>query len=71
MADAAETDAPRRQRRDKYIAKACQACRRRKIKCSGHDICLNCVDRGTECIYDSERRKRGQRAGRRRLDDAR
>ncbi|KAH7140040.1 hypothetical protein B0J13DRAFT_69852 [Dactylonectria estremocensis] len=66
-----DTNGPRKQRRDKYISRACQACRRRKIKCSGHETCLNCIDRGSECVYISERRKRGQKQTKTRHDEPR
>ncbi|KAL4895010.1 hypothetical protein BDV59DRAFT_174272 [Aspergillus ambiguus] len=47
-------------KRTKYIGRACQDCQRRKVKCSGEDICLNCRVRGTTCIY-MPRARRGRR----------
>ncbi|KAF9887218.1 hypothetical protein FE257_010472 [Aspergillus nanangensis] len=47
-------------KRTKYIGRACQDCQRRKVKCSGEDICLNCRVRGSSCIY-MPRARRGRR----------
>ncbi|OLY85506.1 hypothetical protein AYI68_g308 [Smittium mucronatum] len=44
----------------KRISLACMLCRRKKIKCdSGLPQCLNCKNRGAQCIYAKER-KRGR-----------
>jgi hypothetical protein len=37
---------------------ACETCRRRKTKCDGASPCSFCASSGTECINNSERRKR-------------
>ncbi|CAI7663359.1 unnamed protein product [Penicillium bialowiezense] len=44
------TDRPRKKRR-KYIAKACNECKRRKIKCNGLTPCQRCGRQDIECIY--------------------
>ncbi|CAI7578844.1 unnamed protein product [Penicillium glandicola] len=41
---------PRKKRR-KYIAKACNECKRRKIKCNGQSPCQRCGRQHIECIY--------------------
>ncbi|KAJ5775014.1 uncharacterized protein N7511_000025 [Penicillium nucicola] len=45
-----EDDHPRKKRR-KYIAKACNECKRRKIKCNGEAPCQRCGRQNIECIY--------------------
>ncbi|KAL6230541.1 hypothetical protein BDW75DRAFT_248579 [Aspergillus navahoensis] len=49
----AETDAAPRKRRRKYIAKACNDCKRRKIKCNGERPCLRCGRQSIPCVYDN------------------
>ncbi|KAJ6070968.1 hypothetical protein N7467_012287 [Penicillium canescens] len=41
---------PRKKRR-KYIAKACNECKRRKIKCNGEAPCQRCGRQNIGCIY--------------------
>ncbi|PYI30893.1 hypothetical protein BP00DRAFT_397364 [Aspergillus indologenus CBS 114.80] len=41
-----------RKRRRKYIAKACNECKRRKIKCNGETPCQRCGRQRIDCIYD-------------------
>ncbi|PHH65074.1 hypothetical protein CDD81_3472 [Ophiocordyceps australis] len=44
------------------IAKACDACRRKRTKCSGtRPICAQCVAVGAECHYSDHDRKPGSR----------
>ncbi|KAL4904358.1 hypothetical protein BDW74DRAFT_185657 [Aspergillus multicolor] len=44
--------APRKRRR-KYIAKACNECKRRKIKCNGERPCGRCGRQRISCVYDN------------------
>ncbi|KAH8695045.1 hypothetical protein BGW36DRAFT_428937 [Talaromyces proteolyticus] len=46
MADDAATDTPRWR-----ISKACEECRRRKIRCDGAEPCQHCKQRSLECEY--------------------
>ncbi|RDW92893.1 putative C6 transcription factor [Aspergillus mulundensis] len=48
-----EVDAAPRKRRRKYIAKACNECKRRKIKCNGERPCGRCGRQRISCIYDN------------------
>ncbi|OKP12230.1 hypothetical protein PENSUB_1966 [Penicillium subrubescens] len=41
---------PRKKRR-KYIARACNECKRRKIKCNGQAPCHRCGRQQIECVY--------------------
>ncbi|KAJ5919518.1 hypothetical protein N7454_009353 [Penicillium verhagenii] len=41
---------PRKKRR-KYIARACNECKRRKIKCNGETPCHRCGRQHIECVY--------------------
>ncbi|PYH42846.1 Zn(II)2Cys6 transcription factor [Aspergillus saccharolyticus JOP 1030-1] len=43
------------------IAKACQECRKRKIKCNGVNPCKTCQLRGTPCVYREVIRQRKRR----------
>ncbi|PYI31219.1 C6 zinc finger domain protein [Aspergillus indologenus CBS 114.80] len=43
------------------IAKACQECRKRKIKCNGVNPCKTCQLRGTPCVYRDVIRQRKKR----------
>ncbi|OQD79398.1 hypothetical protein PENANT_c052G03775 [Penicillium antarcticum] len=45
-----EDERPRK-KRHKYIAKACNECKRRKIKCNGEAPCQRCGRQSIECIY--------------------
>ncbi|KAL4995455.1 hypothetical protein BDV10DRAFT_203072 [Aspergillus recurvatus] len=49
----AEADAAPRKRRRKYIAKACNDCKRRKIKCNGERPCLRCGRQSIPCVYEN------------------
>ncbi|EAU29977.1 conserved hypothetical protein [Aspergillus terreus NIH2624] len=40
-----------RKRRRKYIAKACNECKRRKIKCNGENPCQRCGRQRLDCVY--------------------
>ncbi|KAL1914647.1 uncharacterized protein VTP21DRAFT_8058 [Calcarisporiella thermophila] len=41
--------------------KACQACRRRKLKCDGEpNGCLRCKRLGHQCVFESEKIRRGR-----------
>ncbi|KAI9924307.1 hypothetical protein MW887_007257 [Aspergillus wentii] len=40
-----------RKRRRKYIAKACNECKRRKIKCNGETPCQRCGRQRVGCVY--------------------
>ncbi|KAL4882260.1 hypothetical protein BJY04DRAFT_227402, partial [Aspergillus karnatakaensis] len=42
-----------RKRRRKYIAKACNECKRRKIKCNGERPCVRCGRQRISCVYDN------------------
>ncbi|OJJ06164.1 hypothetical protein ASPVEDRAFT_139924 [Aspergillus versicolor CBS 583.65] len=42
-----------RKRRRKYIAKACNECKRRKIKCNGERPCGRCGRQRISCVYDN------------------
>ncbi|KAJ0418270.1 hypothetical protein BJY00DRAFT_325113 [Aspergillus carlsbadensis] len=44
---------PPRKRRRKYIAKACNECKRRKIKCNGEKPCVRCGRQQIGCVYDN------------------
>lgn len=45
----------------KVIAKACDACRQRKIKCSGVQPCAGCLSAKLECAFKSPRGQGGNR----------
>ncbi|CAI7595256.1 unnamed protein product [Penicillium manginii] len=48
--DENEPERPRKKRR-KYIARACNECKRRKIKCNGQAPCQRCGRQRLECVY--------------------
>ncbi|KAJ5272325.1 hypothetical protein N7478_007450 [Penicillium angulare] len=48
--DEAYDERPRKKRR-KYIARACNECKRRKIKCNGEAPCYRCGRQRIECVY--------------------
>jgi hypothetical protein len=57
---AAETQPIKRKR----LTQACDACRKKKVKCSGDKpSCNNCTRLGTTCTYLPSTRKRGPRVG--------
>ncbi|KAF2650348.1 hypothetical protein K491DRAFT_608984 [Lophiostoma macrostomum CBS 122681] len=46
---------PKRKKvRSKYTPRACVACRRSKLKCSGENPCLRCLDNGRRCFYSED-----------------
>ncbi|ODV88908.1 hypothetical protein CANCADRAFT_130703 [Tortispora caseinolytica NRRL Y-17796] len=47
-----------RNKRGKYVGKACFACKKRKIKCSGDPTCERCSKLSLECIYPTNRAHR-------------
>src|SRR4051812_2467754 len=48
----------------KRLTQACDACRKKKVKCSGEKpSCNNCSRLGTHCTYLPSTRKRGPRVG--------
>ncbi|CAG8582267.1 13409_t:CDS:2 [Acaulospora morrowiae] len=47
----------------KRLTQACDACRKKKVKCSGKKPCDNCTRLGTVCTYLPSTRKRGPRVG--------
>lgn len=48
----------------KVIPKACDACRRRKVKCNGQQPCSGCMSAKLQCAYDSPRKQGGNRGAR-------
>lgn len=48
----------------KIIAIACDACRRRKVKCNGQQPCSGCMSANLPCAYDSPRKQGGNRGAR-------
>lgn len=50
-------------KRDEGTGPACQACRRKKAKCSRETPCSHCIKNGLTCLYDKEKGKPGMRAG--------
>jgi SP family general alpha glucoside:H+ symporter-like MFS transporter len=48
----------------KVVPKACDACRRRKIKCNGYQPCSGCMSANLTCAYDSPRKQGGNRGAR-------
>ncbi|KAL2846642.1 hypothetical protein BJY01DRAFT_247169 [Aspergillus pseudoustus] len=63
-----EVEAPRKRRR-KYIAKACNECKRRKIKCNGERPCVRCGRQRIGCIYDNPHGDENESNGMERLYD--
>ncbi|CAI2165858.1 8229_t:CDS:2 [Funneliformis geosporum] len=58
--NSAETQPSKRRR----LTQACDACRKKKVKCSGDKpSCNNCTRLGTTCTYLPSTRKRGPRVG--------
>ncbi|CAG8453280.1 15727_t:CDS:2 [Acaulospora colombiana] len=47
----------------KRLTQACDACRKKKVKCSGEKPCNNCTRLGLSCTYLPSTRKRGPRVG--------
>lgn len=50
-------------KRDEGAGPACQACRKKKAKCSKRTPCSQCVKNGITCLYDKEKGKPGMKAG--------
>ncbi|KAH6661829.1 hypothetical protein B0J14DRAFT_611602 [Halenospora varia] len=46
--------------RNRYIAKACNECKRRKVKCNGQTPCQRCRKQSLGCIYFPERNSNEQ-----------
>ncbi|KAL3458924.1 hypothetical protein BJX64DRAFT_209365 [Aspergillus heterothallicus] len=63
-----EVEAPRKRRR-KYIAKACNECKRRKIKCNGERPCVRCGRQRIGCVYDNPHGEENEIGGMERLYD--
>ncbi|PKX96448.1 putative C6 transcription factor [Aspergillus novofumigatus IBT 16806] len=49
--NARDEDSRPRKRRRKYITKACNECKRRKIKCNGQSPCQRCGRQQIDCVY--------------------
>lgn len=44
----------------KRVSKACDACKRRKVKCNGQSRCQQCAHLGLRCIYSASGKTRSQ-----------
>ncbi|KAI8935811.1 hypothetical protein NX059_007328 [Plenodomus lindquistii] len=44
----------------KRVSKACDACKRRKVKCNGQECCQQCAHLGLRCIYSPSGKHRSQ-----------
>ncbi|KAH7072640.1 hypothetical protein BKA63DRAFT_47732 [Paraphoma chrysanthemicola] len=44
----------------KRVSKACDACKRRKVKCNGQERCQQCAHLGLRCIYSATGKQRSQ-----------
>ncbi|KAF1929219.1 uncharacterized protein M421DRAFT_100364 [Didymella exigua CBS 183.55] len=51
------------QRPDDSAGPACQACRKKKAKCSRETPCSQCIKNGTSCLYDKDKGRPGMKAG--------
>lgn len=49
------TRPPQNRRR---VWRACESCRKKKIKCDGSDPCQCCLDNGSECVYAGDMGRR-------------
>lgn len=49
--------------KDEGTGPACQACRKKKAKCSRQTPCSHCIKNGIACLYDKEKGKPGMKAG--------
>ncbi|ODM17062.1 hypothetical protein SI65_07461 [Aspergillus cristatus] len=57
---APEEHPPKRQKRGRYVSKACDECQKRKIKCDGRLPCRACTLKGRECNRQTtDMRRRG------------
>lgn len=54
-----QNDPPRSEpKRKARTQRACENCRKRKVRCTGEPQCRNCVDQGLSCAYSLARRDR-------------
>lgn len=44
----------------KRVSKACDACKRRKVRCNGQPRCQQCAHLGLRCIYSPSSKQRSQ-----------
>ena len=44
----------------KRVSKACDACKRRKVKCNGQERCQQCSHLGLRCVYSATGKLRSQ-----------
>jgi hypothetical protein len=44
----------------KRALKACDACKRRKVKCNGQERCQQCAHLGLRCVYSASGKQRSQ-----------
>ncbi|KAF1942720.1 hypothetical protein EJ02DRAFT_375099 [Clathrospora elynae] len=44
----------------KRVSKACDACKRRKVRCNGQEHCQQCAHLGLRCIYSPSGKQRAQ-----------
>lgn len=44
----------------KRVSKACDACKRRKVKCNGQERCQQCSHLGLRCVYSVTGKLRSQ-----------
>lgn len=52
------------------VRKACEVCKKRKVKCDGEQPCVNCVKHAQECRYVSGGNGNGSGSGRKRYKTA-
>lgn len=50
------------------IKVACEACRKRKVKCDGQHPCLTCSKTGSECIYKERSERQQKKTKKRKLN---
>ena len=48
------------QQAQKRVSKACDACKRRKVRCNGQTRCQQCAHLGLRCIYSPSSKQRSQ-----------
>ncbi|KAJ3214199.1 hypothetical protein HK099_006990, partial [Clydaea vesicula] len=46
-------------KRGKISSKACNFCRKKKIKCTGNKPCKSCIDNNSDCVFSEKVKKRG------------
>lgn len=49
-----DINAEPRKRRARYALRACNECKRRKVRCDGHMPCEHCQSRSIQCLYDTD-----------------